>query len=164
MDGHAGTVILLLQNGANAFARRRGQTALLRAATGGHVPVIRALLDHSMRVLDSIDDDDRSALVSAMQAGHCNVVDLLMEQLDDTEKRALVRREDSLSNSPLSLAAGVGRVNLIQKFLPWATKLQIIRSQAAASTVRHTKRRVQIQHLLFSALVERCHGWVWGGR
>lgn len=153
-------MILLLQNGANAFAQNhRGHTALHRAAFAGHTHVVRALLDHSLRLLDAVDNDGRSALILALEADEYNVVDQLLELLNRDEKRALVRREDVAGNSPLSLAAGAGRVKLVKEFLPFATKLQIIRAQVAVCTVGRTKRRVQIHHMLFTALVERCHGW-----
>ena len=164
IKGHTGIVILLLQNGANAFAaNRRGHTALLRAAFAGHTPVISALLDHSMRVLDYTDEIGRSALILAMEGGNYGVIDQLLERLDNTEKRALIRRETFRSRSPLSHAAGAGRVESVQKLLPFATKLQIIRSQAKASTVRDTMHRVQIQHILFTAVIERCHWWILDG-
>ncbi|CAK9059793.1 unnamed protein product [Durusdinium trenchii] len=74
--GQSDVVLCLLEAKADQQVETGGQTALHVAASGGHLQVLRHLLDAGADSR-SLDLDGRSALALAQEAGHQDVVELL---------------------------------------------------------------------------------------
>jgi len=83
LGGHCDVVLELLHSGANvALPNTGGLRPLLCAATGGHWPVIDALLGvhHASSQLQHVDSSGRTALIVAAAAGHLSIVELLLSK------------------------------------------------------------------------------------
>lgn len=73
--------------GADANARRFGETVLIAASKGGHVDVVKSLLAADGSVLAERDDDGRTALHWATGSGQLRVVELLLSRGADRKSK-----------------------------------------------------------------------------
>lgn len=166
--GHVEAVKLLLQNGADVFAkdRRLGQNAVHPAAINGHAGVVDALLDHNPLVLNATDRHGCTAVHLAFAGGKYAILDQLTRRLEEYrhEAKDLFRQEDYRGNSAVTLAARSGQVGLVQKLIPFASTRQIFKAQSEAATLptktrEHKLARWQIQHDLFIHLIALHQDW-----
>ncbi|GIZ53848.1 ankyrin repeat domain-containing protein [Noviherbaspirillum aridicola] len=111
MRGHAETVDLLLQKGANLKAVTRGRdTALHLAASHGHVEVIGRLIAAGAEI-DASNGSRRTPAMLAAEGGHAAVLDVLLEQ--GANLKAVTRG----GNTALHLAARHGHVGVIRRLI-----------------------------------------------
>ncbi|KAI9732413.1 MAG: hypothetical protein M1834_001621 [Cirrosporium novae-zelandiae] len=118
-NGHAETIDLLLENGANAdLARYRdGRTALHLAAEKGHTGAVKALI--RMAFLNARDDLDKTPLHLACENGEEGVVDLLL----DVDADVLVG--DVERKTPLAVASERGFGRILEKLEVVATRQKL---------------------------------------
>ena len=169
--GHVEAVKLLLQNGADVFARTpRGHTAIHSAAIDGNIGVIEALLDHNCRVLTATTNGGHTFVHVALFREKFAVLDHLFGRLngENAMVKDLVRREDSRGNSALSLAARAGQIGLVKKLMPFASTRQIFSAQREAAGLPTQTRaqmldRWQIHHDLFAFLMAIHQEWPLSG-
>ncbi|CAM9232440.1 unnamed protein product [Chrysoparadoxa australica] len=77
---HYECMLALLDEGADVEGRGTGgETPLIAAAAGGHLECVRTLLKSGRALVNGSDDQNRSALHQAAQAGHTAVVQLLLK-------------------------------------------------------------------------------------
>ncbi|RSL89352.1 hypothetical protein BHE90_001645 [Fusarium euwallaceae] len=95
-EGHTATVQLLLKLGADSLMRDRGGwSALDESAPPGFDAVVNILIDHDLAILQSRDNDGKSALHHTVGQGHVSTVSLLLERgmdvnaVDDEGRSAL---------------------------------------------------------------------------
>jgi ankyrin repeat protein len=87
-----------------------GETPLLKAATEGHLSVVKYLLSNGVG-LNVRDRNGRTALHKASLFGHKSVVEFLLSQGADVNDR------DNFGNTPLSLAVVNGSKSVVQVLL-----------------------------------------------
>ncbi|XP_068911669.1 ankyrin repeat and death domain-containing protein 1A-like isoform X1 [Tenebrio molitor] len=87
-----------------------GQTALFHAAMGGHVTIVKRLIDLGAN-LDKRNKECRSALHVACERGHCEVAELLLTHETDMEAK------DVTGNTPLHVASQHQQTRLVQILL-----------------------------------------------
>ncbi|XP_044262237.1 ankyrin repeat and death domain-containing protein 1A-like isoform X2 [Tribolium madens] len=75
-----------------------GQTALFHAAMGGHIEIIKRLIDLGAN-LNKKNKENKTALHVACERGHCDVADLLLTHEADMEAK------DTNGNTPLHVAS-----------------------------------------------------------
>ncbi|CAK9002689.1 Ankyrin repeat domain-containing protein 50 [Durusdinium trenchii] len=103
--GQSDVVLCLLEAKADQQVETGGQTALHVAASGGHLQVLRHLLDAGADSR-SLDLDGRSALALAQEAGHQDVVELLEQAAgarDDEGSHPAVRAWSTCSDQHLAI-------------------------------------------------------------
>ena len=122
LQGYYGAAEALIKGGADidAQCRDKGQTALHQAAAGGHLPIVKALLNKGADP-DITSDDGETALLKAVRAarggynyatpGQDAAVDLLLHY------GASPDIPDGKGMTPLMLACENGRGDLARKLL-----------------------------------------------
>lgn len=123
---------------------------------------------------ESLTDEDR-----------LEVMDLIFRCCNREANKKLVNGRDQESISPFVLAASIGNTEMLEKMLPFATTIEIIRAQSQAGKVADAVRslralqnfemfslnpacfgaeralsHIRVQHVLFRALLERRQGWL----
>ncbi|KAK4883551.1 hypothetical protein RN001_006870 [Aquatica leii] len=87
-----------------------GQTALFHAAMGGHLGVVKRLVEAGA-LIDRRNKESRTALHAASERGHVDVAEFLLTHEGDMEAR------DSQGNTPLHIAAQHQQTKLVQLLL-----------------------------------------------
>lgn len=153
---------VLIRNGADIRSSNRNrETALHHAVRNGDNCTILYLLDQNhSAVLDS-DNQGRNVLHWACLRGYGDVAGEILDRVTDVEKKCLIPQQDEYHCSPIILASGSGLVGVVQYLVPFSTNVQLLRAQerVATSTTACRQCRIKIHHILFTALLERCHGW-----
>lgn len=109
--GHASTVKLLLEKGANtevtdAVAVKR--TALLSASVNGHDATVKLLLDAGANI-EAVDVNGDTSLILASRNGHASTVKLLLDEGAKLEATSLIGAATALTwASRLGKASAVG--------------------------------------------------------
>jgi len=103
--------VLIKEVNVDARLESDGETALHRAASRGHLPAVRLLLEGGASV-DAVDGEGVTPLVLAAYRGQTNVVKLLLE------RGALVNAQEKRNGlSSLSHAVGRGDKELVAVLL-----------------------------------------------
>lgn len=161
-EGHLEIVNLLLTHAANRHAiQMGGMTALHFAAQSGHYSVVNALLINDNTGIDSPCKDGATALYIAAKKGHSNVVDVLLANGADVH-RPCVGGATALfiavcfghfdivqllltyyananfvcmsgNTTPLFMAAGHGRINIVRALLEKKADVNAIRSDGTTA-------------------------------
>jgi serine/threonine-protein phosphatase 6 regulatory ankyrin repeat subunit B len=112
-NGHEEVVAFLLSHGARAdIGDVYGRTPLILAAISGHLGVVKMLLHHAEgQGLDEHDEDGRTALCSAAENGHEEIVAFLLSQ------GARADTTDEYGVTPLISAAWKGHLGVVKMLL-----------------------------------------------
>jgi ankyrin repeat protein len=113
IGGREEMATFLLSNGAQANIRdNEGRIPLIAASSGGHLGVVRLLLQHTgAQGLEETDKKGRTALHWSATEGHEEVVAFLLE------KGAHVNRLGYLRRTPLMSACNMGHVGAVRILL-----------------------------------------------
>lgn len=114
------------------------QTALMTAASKGHIQMVTYLLEEKMADVNLSDKDHVSALMEAAANGHLDVVEVLAAAGGDVEATA------SSGVNALWLAASEGNDAIVKFLLEQATSADVVRADGvsallAAATEGHTE-------------------------
>lgn len=169
--GNRDMVTLLLRKGANPRTRdNSGKTPLHFSVLLGNAFTCRVLLDHDSSLALEVDHKMNSILMMGFrkeksgETFDCeDLFRVILNRLDEDTKRRLVRHEPRNPCSALDLAAALGHSGAVRLLVPYSTNVQILSAQGVLSvmpieTLSNVKRQA-IHHILFTTLVERCHGW-----
>jgi hypothetical protein len=110
-------VVELLQSEYNF---RISSTALHLASRGGHVDVVKALLQHPNIDVNLHDEEGRTALSLAASSGNIDIVNLLLD-LKDVDTNAV----DKDGYSPLSLASLHGNYEVVRILLQHGANINL---------------------------------------
>jgi serine/threonine-protein phosphatase 6 regulatory ankyrin repeat subunit B len=112
-EGHEELVAYLLSQGAHAYITEFvGLTLFMEAAAGGHVGVVKTLLQHmGGQGLNQTDFGGRTALYHAADRGHEETVAFLLSQ------GANVDSTDHIGMTPFMAAAWSGHVGVVKMLL-----------------------------------------------
>jgi ankyrin repeat protein len=88
-----------------------GCTALMRAAQGGHLAVVKLLFKHNAATHNTVDNTGRNALMFAAKAGHVEVVHLLLDNA------GVVDAVDNTNFTALMFAAEAGHFAVVNLLL-----------------------------------------------
>ncbi|WEW59218.1 hypothetical protein PRK78_004687 [Emydomyces testavorans] len=109
-NGQEETVGLLLLNGAKVLPDNEGWNALSWAIVGGHIEVVKVLLDQSAD-LDVQHDGRHKALYLAAEEGHDKIVQVLLDNGVD------VNAQDHLKSTALDFAVAAGHETAVRALL-----------------------------------------------
>jgi serine/threonine protein kinase len=144
-NGRAAAVKRLLARGANANERRFGSTALMYAAQGGHIEVLKELLGAGARVEDRDSDGDTALIYAAID----NRLEALKALL---EAGAQVNARNDKGQSALSFAAQRGRLECARELLARGADVKSTDSQGkTAYQYAEAEGHAQIAELLKTA-------------
>ena len=123
--GDRDTCARLLQGNASdrAYVNGRGglnSTALIEAATLGHIGIVELLLDHGARLHAKEDAEGNCPILAASRGGHVNVVELLIS------KGANPNDKDKDGNSPIIVASIRGHLDIVDIVNKWPFSMAII--------------------------------------
>lgn len=110
--GHRTIIELLLEYGCSLIEHNhKHHTAILQAACGGHLDLLRWLLDEKDFSIQERDQDGNTALLFAAWGGHRHVIDFLLA-------RGVSLHERNFNGHCILLsAANGGRVNIVDWLL-----------------------------------------------
>jgi ankyrin repeat protein len=131
--GHEAMVALLMSQGAEAdITNQYGETLLMLGAVGGHLGVVKMLLQHmGGQGLDQTDYEGRTALYCAVWGGHEEMVAFLMSQ------GAQLEITDQTGMTPFIMAACNGHVGVVKMLLHHMGGLRLSEADIYGRTALH---------------------------
>ncbi|KAI1416701.1 putative ankyrin repeat protein [Hypoxylon sp. FL1857] len=106
-------VRVLLDNGADPNVRCKSGSALSEAVERNDIDIVRMLLEKNAD-LNHPDDDEATLLMRAVQTGNTDLVSLLIQH---GAKVDLAEDSDDICKTPLSLAASLGNMEMVNLLL-----------------------------------------------
>jgi serine/threonine-protein phosphatase 6 regulatory ankyrin repeat subunit B len=136
-EGHEEIVALLLSQGAHAdMTDECGWTPFTRAASGGHLGVVKMLLQHmGGQGLDQADREGRTALFYAIEEGHAEVVGYVLSQ------GAQWNIKDPQGRTPLIVAIKKGHVGVAKMLLQHMGEQGLDQTDSSRMTALHHASR-----------------------
>ena len=110
--GGVSLVTLFFEQGHMDYDGDAGQTTLMSAAEGGHVAVVKMLLNTSMKKFNQKDKDGQTALSIASSKGHTQIVRMLL-----VKGKADTGSRDKDGRTPLARAAQGGKLGVVTLLL-----------------------------------------------
>lgn len=126
-NGHASTLKLLLDHGANPHFEQSGTTALNFAAGNGHVEVIRLLLSSE----EPSSQRAVMALVSAASHGYFSAVRMFVEFGTAINSRCV----GPLARTPINAAASLGHLEICQYLVEQKADVNVVSAPHGYSTL-----------------------------
>ena len=104
---HVAFVEALLKKGANPNTSRGEKTILHYAVGRGNLAMVKTILKNKAKINYRLPSDNKSALITAIEKNHWDIVDLLFEYKPD------IHTPDKMGRTPLIWAKTVGNERLV---------------------------------------------------
>ena len=114
--GRLGIVRTLLAHGADVNVLHRTGSALMKAARGGHLEVVRVLLDEGKADITLTDDSGCNATCAAARENHPDTITMLVDH-GRRHGIDMVNRRDNRGRTPLTIAGWKGSVEAMERLV-----------------------------------------------
>lgn len=131
-EGHESCVTELITHVDVNEPDKRGDTALISAATQGHLTIVNALLD-AKATIDQKNSEGRTALMEACWKGHFNIV----KRLTDANANVNATRDDR--STPLMKAASYGRKSILELLIEQKADVNAVNSYGNTALIEAAK-------------------------
>lgn len=129
--GHTEIVKLLLSRGADARSiARNGCLPLHFAVENGHLAIVNLLIDSQPTSIDTTDDVEDTALLTAACSSHVAVAEALLQ------KGAFIEATDKDKDTPLLVSVGTGQLEMAKVLLQNGANMEAVNEAGVTPLLR----------------------------